>query len=261
MKLIDNVKKNEMIDWARQIEKIVRENDEEIAKSIDEQIKSLDDHKLTIAVIGLLKRGKSTFCNAFLERKDDMIAPIDRFPATGVITEFMYSDREYAKVIFENTSAIEISYKDIRSYATEELNPENKKNVQKIEVYGKFPLDPEIKLVDMPGDDSIHLYHSEIVYNYLPNADVIIFLSSANDPISVNELNLLRKVNENDMKKVFFVINKIDKCDYDEFADAKNHAQTTTSRSAVIIQALFSSVCHSPIGLSWQQLRKRWKRP
>lgn len=237
MKIINENQKLQAIDWARQMEKLVRFESADTADRIDEEIRNLADIKLNIAVVGLLKRGKSTFCNAFLGRRDDLIAPTGRFPATGVITEFN-SDlkREYANVVFTDGTKKEIGYAEIRSFVTEEGNPENCKNVLKLEVFGNFDLDSEVKLIDMPGDGSIHAYHSEIVYNYLPNADVILFMSSADDPISQRELSLLRKISANDMKKIFFVVNKVDCCDADEIAEADEHNRNTISRSGITVE-------------------------
>ena len=236
MRIIDANQKMLAIDWARQIEKVVRETDTDIADDISREIDNLDSHKLTVAVVGLMKRGKSTFCNAFLGRHDDLVAPVGRFPTTGVISEFSTGDEEYANVVFTNNSSMKIRYAEIGDYVAEDKNPENRKNVFRLEIFGKFNLDREIKIVDMPGDESIHAYHSEIVYNYLPNADIIIFLSSADDPISRDELSLLRKVQPNEMKKVFFVINKADKCEEDEIAEAKDHDRATLNNAGIRIE-------------------------
>ena len=237
MKVLDENKVLTASSWARQVEQIIRTESPDVADRISEEIEKLSDIKLNIAIVGLLKRGKSTFCNAFLGRKDDVIAPTGHFPATGVITEFNSgSASEYANVIFADGSVKKISYSEIHSYATEEGNPENKKNVLKLEVFGNFDLDPEVKLIDMPGDGSVNAYHSEIVYNYLPNADVILFLSSVEDPISKRELSLLRKVSCSDMKKVFFVINKIDSCDEEDIKDAVEHNRETIAQANISIE-------------------------
>jgi len=237
MNVVDNSKMLKAIDWARKVEAKLRNLDAETANAVKKEIDDFQQQKLNIAVVGLLKRGKSTFCNAFLGRDNDLIAPVDRLPATGVISEFIQDNhRDYAKVVFNDGSSCEIEYKDIRSYVTEEENPENRKNVKVVEVYGKFDLDNEIKLIDLPGDESIHVYHSEIVYNYLPLADIIIFLSSADDPISQQELALLKKVQPNDFKKIFFVINKIDRCDPADVDDAEKHNRATIDRAGIKIE-------------------------
>lgn len=237
MKILDENKVIEITSWARQVEQIIRVESPDVANKISEEIEKLADIKLNVAIVGLLKRGKSTFCNAFLGRNDDVIAPTGHFPVTGVITEFNSgSESEYANVVFADGDTKKISYSEIHDYATEEGNPGNKKNVLRLEVFGNFHIDPEVKLIDMPGDGSINAYHSEIVYKYLPNADVILFLSSVEDPISKRELSLLRKVSYNDMKKVFFVINKIDSCDDEDIEDAVEHNRQTIAQANISIE-------------------------
>ena len=213
------------ITWAKEIADFARAHDDEnSAKMIDFLISEYAARKIRIAVVGLNKRGKSTFCNALLGRKDDVIAPIDWKPATGVISSFSYSSgAPHATVHFEDQRTADISYEQIRDYALESKNPENAKKVERIDVFGDFALDKDIELLDLPGDDSIHAYHSQIVYNYLPNADVVLFLSSATDPIDQSELTLLSRIKENDRRKIFFIINKADDCDEDELAEAKEH--------------------------------------
>ena len=236
MKIVDESKKNEALSWARRLSGMLREKGEcGVVDEVDKVITEFETHKLTIAVVGLLKRGKSTFCNAWLRRKDDLLAPVDFIPATGVISKFMFSEeREDADVYFLNeVNPRRISWKQIREFASEGGNPENRKNVSEITVYGKFDLDPSVTLIDMPGDASIHQYHTEIVYKYLPEADIIIFLSSANDPITQSELSLLRNVNPDDLKKVFFVINKMDNCDSDELEQAEDHDRETLQNAGI----------------------------
>ena len=87
MKIVDENKKNEALSWARRLSGMLREKGEiTVADEVDGEIADFETHKLTIAVVGLLKRGKSTFCNAWLKRKDDLLAPVDFIPATGVIS-------------------------------------------------------------------------------------------------------------------------------------------------------------------------------
>lgn len=213
------------IEWAHSVANFAKKHGDCIAATeIENAITEYSIRKITVAVIGLNKRGKSTFCNALLGKKDDILAPVDWLPATGVVSTFQNSDsQECAVVHFEDSRMQEIGYEQIRDFVLEQKNPGNEKKVDYVEIFGKFNLDNDILLLDLPGDDSIHAYHSQIVYNYLPNADVVLFLSSATDPIQKSELALLTKIAENDRKKLFFIINKADECDEDELGEAKSH--------------------------------------
>ena len=234
VRLSDNMEENKMtltdskdkaIAWARNVADFARHRGHSFeADEIELAIKEYSERKLSIAIIGLNKRGKSTFCNGLLGRSDDSLAPVDWQPATGVVSSFSYSeDRACADVIFEDGRKEEIPYDRIRDFVLEKNNPQNGKNVELVKIYGKFALDKDFELLDLPGTDSICAYHTQIVYNYLPNADIVLFLSSATDPIRQGELDLLRKVRDDDRRKIFFVINKADECDSEELAQAREH--------------------------------------
>jgi len=64
--------------------------DSAVAKSVDEAIAKLKEDQFRITVLGKAKRGKSTLINAWLGRNDDVVAPIDKLPATSVITEIAW---------------------------------------------------------------------------------------------------------------------------------------------------------------------------
>ena len=58
----------------------------------------LENHKITISVIGQFKRGKSTLVNAILE---DKILPVGIVPVTAVVTTVEYGEKA-ATVQFDN---------------------------------------------------------------------------------------------------------------------------------------------------------------
>ncbi len=229
------------IAWARNIAKFAAEHDApNAAAEIELAIKEYGNRKITVAVMGLNKRGKSTFCNALLGRKDDLLAPVDWMPATGVISTFTNSKEDAcAFVRFEDGHQEKIAYEQIRNYVLEEKNQENRKKVERVDVVGAFGLDDEITLIDLPGDDSIHAYHAQIVYQYLPMADVVLFLSSATDPIHKSELDLLSKIAVNDRRKIFFIINKVDDCDEEELEQAKAHNADVLANAGIQYEKQF----------------------
>ena len=237
MKLV-NVRKPDL-DWATRVKELVSFANTGHEEAIENEILRYENERITIAVVGLMKRGKSTFCNAFLNREDDALAPIGKLPATGIISKYCsHPQRRDAEVRFTNGETKIIDYSEIRNYVTEEFNPENKKQVEFVTVYGDFGFDEDVELMDMPGDDSIHAYHTEIVYRYLPQADVIIFLSSAQDPIQKEELSLLKKVNK-DLNNIFFVINKVDKCDEEELTEAEEQDITVLDNAKINVRKIY----------------------
>lgn len=238
MKLI-NTNRNKDIKWALQVKEAVKLAKGDYEQNIESEIERYANEKITIAVVGLMKCGKSTFCNAFLNQSDDDLAPIGKLPATGIISKFCsHATRRDADVRFLNGSVQTIAYTDIRQFVTEDFNPDNHKKVDFISIYGSFEFDEDVELMDMPGDGSIHACHTEIVYRYLPQADVIIFLSSAQDPVRYDELSLLKKVNQN-LDNIFFVINKVDKCDEEELSDAEIQDVKVLSNANVKVRKIY----------------------
>ena len=238
MELVSSARKSDL-EWAARIKELVGFAHAGYEDAIENEMSRYAKEKITIAVIGLMKRGKSTFCNAFLNRDDDDLAPIGKFPATGIISKYCsHPARRDAEVRFADGETLTIEYSQIRHYVTEEYNPENKKKVDFVTIYGDFGFDDDVELMDMPGDGSIHAYHTEIVYRYLPQADVIIFLSDAQNPIQKDELSLLKKVNR-DLNNIFFVINKVDKCDEDELVDAEDHDRKVLENAQIDVRKLY----------------------
>ncbi|HEX6084452.1 MAG TPA: dynamin family protein, partial [Thermoanaerobaculia bacterium] len=66
-----------------------------------------------------------------------------------------------------------------------------------------------ITLVDTPGTNSIVQRHQEITEDYIPRADLILFVTSIDRPLSESERRFLEYIREWG-KKVVFVLNKID---------------------------------------------------
>ena len=123
MKVCQQDRKGSDIQWASKILEVVKsQGDEFAAREISELIQTYSERKINIAVVGLNKRGKSTFCNAWLGRKDDLLAPIDWKPATCTISKFYQSaERSDAEITYtqKNNSEIKrqvIPYEKIKSF-------------------------------------------------------------------------------------------------------------------------------------------------
>jgi GTPase Era involved in 16S rRNA processing len=188
---------------------------EDMAANLESLVKSVTSERFVIGVIGATKRGKSTLVNGLLGRGTDECAPIGRKPATSVISIFGHGPGAECRVCFKGGDHKAISESEIRLYATEEHNPGNRKSVRSIECVAPFEgLEPGVFLVDTPGaGNALEEMHNEILLGFLPNADAVVFLVTAEEPLTESELNLLRAVRAKDIKKVFFAINMVDRVD------------------------------------------------
>lgn len=229
--------RNNLIAWAHEIRDVLRSRgDNNGAAQIDDAIADFRNDKYTISIIGKAKRGKSTLLNALLGRKDDLVAPVDKLPASSAITTFSYGSQEAADVVFRDERCEPITYDQIRSFVTEEGNPRNAKGVACVNVLGPFPgLDHDMQLVDTPGADSMHDHHDELLHAFIPNSDAVIYLVTARMPIDESEKGLLRKVKASDTRKIFFAINRIDELPAADLADAVRHNTQELGRLGVSV--------------------------
>jgi small GTP-binding protein len=68
---------------------------------------------------------------------------------------------------------------------------------------------PDLRLVDTPGTNAVLTQHQEITEEYVPRADLVLFVTSADRPFSESERAFLQGVRDWG-KKIVVVVNKVD---------------------------------------------------
>lgn len=192
---------------------------------IDRAVGDLGGGCFSLAVLGMVKRGKSSFCNALLGAKDDAYAPVGVNPVSNAVTVFRKGPPK-AVVSFCDAAMPDetIDKGRIRQYITEQGNPGNRLGVASVTVQDAFPMLPDgVVLVDTPGEGSINDHHDRLLYQYLPSVDAAIFLITAQSPLTESEIGFLKEIQAQDVRKVFFAINRADQVDDDELAEAIGH--------------------------------------
>jgi ribosome biogenesis GTPase A len=160
-----------------------------------------------LVVVGQFKRGKTSIINALLGAN---ILPVSVIPLTSIVTIIIYGKELKIKVYFNDGKIVEIESQSLIEYITEKGNPKNIKNVNKVVIaYPSDYLKDGIRLIDTPGVGSIYQHNTEVAYEYLPNADAVVFLLSVDQPLSQAELDFLDDVKEYSCR-IFFIMNKID---------------------------------------------------
>ena len=145
---------------------------------LDRALLQLDELFLLV-IVGEFNAGKSAFINALLGHRF-LIEGVT--PTTTQITILRYGETDT-----EDTSdAKEIA---TRAYPIEWLR--------------------DINIVDTPGTNAIIRRHQEITEEFVPRADLILFITSADRPFSESERLFLQRIREWG-KKVVIVLNKID---------------------------------------------------
>ena len=112
--------------------------------SLREKILSLErklaSNQLHLAVLGQMKRGKSSFINALLGSE---ILPMGVLPVTAVITEIKYGPAPQAAIIYTTGLRERVDVGTLADYITESGNPGNKKQVASVETSLPFTLSGE----------------------------------------------------------------------------------------------------------------------
>lgn len=210
--------------WVSLVSDRLRAHDDETADQIAQLPSAAAQDRVTVAVLGKAKRGKSTLINAVLGRRDDLAAPIDRLPASNAISCFCHGPREEALVTFEDDRRETVGLSRVRDFVTEEGNPANRRRVRLVEVSGPFPnLAPHVTIVDTPGAGSVHEHHDALLYRFIPSADAVVVLVTARMPLDQDEVQLLEKIKQADIRKVFFAINQIDLATAQDLDAAERH--------------------------------------
>src|SRR5688572_6798001 len=146
-------------------------------RRVDELIATLED-LFTIVIVGEFNSGKSSLINALFDAKLRTEGPI---PVDDVISVLRHADTP--------------SQRRLSDYVVEQFYP--------VEFLRN------ITLVDTPETNSIVQRHQEITEDFIPRADLVLFVTSIDRPLSESERRFLEYIREWG-KKVVFVLNKID---------------------------------------------------
>ena len=131
-----------------------------------------------LVVAGEFNSGKSSFINALLGER---VLPEGVTPTTDRINLL----RHGAEVTEQHVEAFLLE----RTYPSDLLR--------------------EINIVDTPGTNAIIRRHEELTRDFLPRADLVLFVTSADRPFTESERGFLEQIREWG-KKIVFVVNKID---------------------------------------------------
>lgn len=169
------------------------------AQAIREQLAAFRQKELTVVAAGEARRGKSSLLNALLNEKTPLF-PVDVNVCTNVVTMVRYGETEVIEAYIEDPKATngcrieKIRREQISDYVSEKGNPNNYKQVKLLKACIPNDLLKEgVVFVDTPGVGSLNIEHAETTYSFLPNADILLFVSDADSGLTESELNFLKR--------------------------------------------------------------------
>ncbi|MBP1994801.1 dynamin family protein [Paenibacillus eucommiae] len=133
-------------------------------------------------------------------------------------------------------SELRISKEQFTSYVADEAKS---CFVELIDLFYSNPLtDQGIIFVDTPGADSIHARHTGVAFNYIKNADAILFVTYYNHAFSQADreflLQLGRVKDSFEMDKMFFIVNAADlAASENELSGVIKHVETNLLQQGI----------------------------
>ena len=145
--------------------------------SLQKAILQLDELFL-IVVAGEFNAGKSALINALLGQK---VLAEGATPTTSRVTLVKWGKQAAEQVVDENFA--------VYTYP--------------------LPLLKELNIVDTPGTNAIIRHHERLTDEFVPRSDLVLFITSADHPLTESERQFLERILTWG-KKVVFVLNKVD---------------------------------------------------
>jgi small GTP-binding protein len=136
------------------------------------------DELFLLVVVGEFNAGKTAFLNAMLGGR---LLTEGVTPTTAQINLLRYGDQKRSEHVGEDYLVLYLPVDWLR----------------------------EINLVDTPGTNAVIQRHQQITETFIPQSDLVLFITSADRPFSESERAFLERIREWG-KKVVFVVNKID---------------------------------------------------
>lgn len=166
--------------------------------ALRESVRQLDE-LFSLVVVGEFNAGKSAFINALL---GDQTLKEGATPTTSRIQILKYGRNPD---LFSLDDSIDV-------------------------VSAPLPLLKDIRLIDTPGTNAIQRQHEALTQHFVPRADLILFVSSADRPFTESERVFLERIREWG-KKVVVAVNKLDILENDEDRDSIRNFVTDNART------------------------------
>lgn len=131
----------------------------------------LDNPRSYVTFAGETSSGKSTLINSFLGRK---FLAAGACPTTGTVTwiEYGLADRERLLAVNRNATIEELSSERFRAFS---LKPDADLLRLKAEIPGSKSEFKGLSIFDTPGFNAIVSEHAEVLKEFLPESDVVVY--------------------------------------------------------------------------------------
>ncbi|MBM4343326.1 MAG: dynamin family protein [Deltaproteobacteria bacterium] len=153
----------------------------------------------TIAVVGEVKKGKSSLINALAGVAD--LSPVSSDVATSVALRLRHGPPRIEVELYPPPGGTapptqHIARAEVAAYATEDGNPANLRQVDAINVYAPSPfLGAGVTLLDTPGLGGLFRNHAAVTWRHVPTADAVLFVTdSVETVLTKDEVDYIKQL-------------------------------------------------------------------
>jgi len=185
---------------------------------------------LLFVVVGEVKAGKSSLLNALFGQE---FAKVDVLPATDRICIFRYGAEE---------RTVDVSPHLIERY---------------------LPIDflRDFNVVDTPGTNTMVAEHQQLTEQFVPRADLVLFVFSVVNPWTQSAWDLLALVQKRWLKTVVFVLQQADLRDPSEVTVIQRHLEDTALQRLGFVPPIFAvSARQALFARQTPGQEKRWEQ-
>lgn len=160
-----------------------------------------------VTFLGETSSGKSTLINGLLGKN---MLPVKACPTTGAISEIMLSPDQMEDAYFAINKNATMEKLDRQTCLSLIEHPDEELSRIRIVTHTPDSRLKNMRIFDTPGYDSIVAEHEEILKNFLPNSDVVIYTIGYKIGIQENDYAFLGFLKEliRDDADILFVINR-----------------------------------------------------
>ena len=250
--------------------------DNAFADSLQDHLREMRNARFKIAIVGSIKRGKSTLINTLLGRDNDDLSPVARKTCTGCVVHYMdvaalpegEPRKPHAKVFIKGAETPKsVPFESLRDYINEENNKDNWKNVSHVEVYGEFPLLRSCCIVDTPGTDAVIKRHGEVVTEFLPTADAIIMTTMSDMAMTDNDRRMVNLLSKESQRRIFYVLTQVDSLRPSQLPMVQKYVMDQIEKYglarpgelySVACKKVFEALCNHESRETVDSLRSQW---
>lgn len=217
----EKITHEELQDWINRLailrKSIQANGDDTNSEKVVQLINKINNREFSIGFCGHFSAGKSSMINELWEEN---LLPSSPIPTSANLVK-VKSGEPWARIYFKKRNAIQLAYPyDIEKVKQYCLDGDEVESVEISHPSTHFPND--VVILDTPGVDSTDDAHRVATTSSLHLADVVFYVMDYNHVQSELNFQFAKEIKEQG-KKVYFVINQIDKHHESElsFADFK----------------------------------------